>query len=262
MKESTEIRGDPHRIFIFSWKPLLGAREKLSLEGGSGPGARAAVAAAVPDFEAAAPFPGTCRENALMQPTTCTVSSGLSRERVDNSLQAPVHNEESEKICRSENLESVTSVNLVRNEGNKTQPFTTIWGEKVSTDKGREVEMWDIFKDLTEEYLEECRTTNIDGCSEMPKTELLTGDTSSKQKCVRDSQLRDYFNTRTESYPESPEEGYYDVDNLTDYETMSSTELDYLSGSDNSDNEEELDRWRFRDNSRVKHDYTSKGSHA
>jgi len=47
MKERTEIRGDPHRIFIFSWKPLLGASEKISLEGGSGPGARVAVAAAV-----------------------------------------------------------------------------------------------------------------------------------------------------------------------------------------------------------------------
>ena len=99
------------------------------------------------DFEAVAPFPGTCRDIALMQPTTCTVSSGLSRERVDNSLQAPVHNEESEKIYRSENLESVTRVNLVRNKGNKTQPFT-IWGEKMSKDKVREVEMWDIFKDL------------------------------------------------------------------------------------------------------------------
>jgi len=50
------------------------------------------------DFEAVAPFPGTCGENALTQPTTCTVSSGLIRERLDNSLQAPVHNEESEKI--------------------------------------------------------------------------------------------------------------------------------------------------------------------
>ena len=49
MKERTEISGDPHRIFIFSRKPLLGASEKISLEGGSesGPGARAAVAAAV-----------------------------------------------------------------------------------------------------------------------------------------------------------------------------------------------------------------------
>jgi len=44
MKERTEIRGDPHRIFIFSLKPLLGASEKISLEGGSGPGARVAVA--------------------------------------------------------------------------------------------------------------------------------------------------------------------------------------------------------------------------
>jgi len=47
MKERTEIRGDPRRIFIFSWKPLLGASEKISLEGGSGPGARVTVAAAV-----------------------------------------------------------------------------------------------------------------------------------------------------------------------------------------------------------------------
>jgi len=47
MKEKTEIRGDPHRIFIFSWKPLLGASEKISLEGESGPGARVAVAAAI-----------------------------------------------------------------------------------------------------------------------------------------------------------------------------------------------------------------------
>jgi len=39
MKESTQIRGYPHRIFIFSWKPPLGASEKISLEGGSGPGA-------------------------------------------------------------------------------------------------------------------------------------------------------------------------------------------------------------------------------
>jgi len=54
---------------------------------------------------------------------------------------------------RSENLESVTSVNLARNEGSKPQPLT-IWGEKMSKDKGREVEMWDIFRDLTEEYLE------------------------------------------------------------------------------------------------------------
>jgi len=47
MKESTQIRGYPHRIFIFSWKSPLGASEKISLEGGSGPGARVAVAAAV-----------------------------------------------------------------------------------------------------------------------------------------------------------------------------------------------------------------------
>ena len=56
MKERTEIRGDPHRIFIFSLKPLLGAREKLSLEGGSGPGARAAVAAAVAAEDTRASF--------------------------------------------------------------------------------------------------------------------------------------------------------------------------------------------------------------
>jgi len=47
MKEWTQIRGDPHRIFIFSWKPPLGASKKISLEGESGPGARVAVQAAV-----------------------------------------------------------------------------------------------------------------------------------------------------------------------------------------------------------------------
>jgi len=39
--------GEPHRIFIFSWLPPLGASEKIYLEGGSGLGARVAVAAAV-----------------------------------------------------------------------------------------------------------------------------------------------------------------------------------------------------------------------
>jgi len=47
MKESTQNRGHLHRIFIFRWKPPLGASEKISLEGESGSGARVAVEAAV-----------------------------------------------------------------------------------------------------------------------------------------------------------------------------------------------------------------------
>ena len=46
-EKRTQIRGNSHRIFIFSWKPPLGARDKISLEGESWPGARVAVAAAV-----------------------------------------------------------------------------------------------------------------------------------------------------------------------------------------------------------------------
>jgi len=75
------------------------------------------------DFEAVALFPGTRRDIALMQPTACTDPSGLSRVKVVNSLQAPVHNEESEKRCRRENVECVTSVIFISNEGNKTRPL-------------------------------------------------------------------------------------------------------------------------------------------
>ena len=43
MKEWTQIRGDPHRIFIFSWKPPLGQARKSPLKAGAGPARRGAA---------------------------------------------------------------------------------------------------------------------------------------------------------------------------------------------------------------------------
>ena len=171
-------------------------------------------------FEAVAHVLGTSRDIEFM-PTTCTFPSGVSRGTVESNLQAPVHSEHSGEDLASETCLSVTDVNITHTEETELC-YDSSEDDKVNYETMEKLDLWNVFKKLTDEYLDECRVARVETCVDIFETDRVTGNASSRQKGISEQRLRYYHNDGINSYSEDSGEEYFDAQgaNLTDFESL------------------------------------------
>ena len=175
-------------------------------------------------------------------PTTCTFPSGVSRGTVESNLQAPVHSEHSGEDLASETCLSVTDVNITHTEEVESY-YNSSEDDKVNYETMEKLDLWNVFKELTDEYLDECWVARVETCVDIFETDRVTGNASSRQKGISEQRLRYYHNDGINSYSEDSWEEYFDAQgaDLTDFESISPSEPDYPSDSDTSEDELEVE---------------------
>jgi len=147
----------------------------------------------------------------------------------EKGKQGPVHSEHSGENLASETCLSVTGVNITHTEKVELC-YNSSEGDKVNCEIMEKLDLWNVFKELTDEYLEGCRETHVEVDLNVLKNDRFRRGASSKMKNCSESSDDEYLDA----------EGTH----LTDYESTSPTESDYLSDLDNSDCEPKFRRMR------------------